>query len=117
MWNAAHPRIQANSSTKNNTSRMAFRNIENPSTPLWCRRGANPGFVKSCRMENSQWRGRCTVLGQLCFWEKDLLFMKKIAIASCVGFMMVGALSAQEHSHFGFNIGAGFTQAVGDTGQ
>ena len=43
--------------------------------------------------------------------------MKKIAIASCVGLMMVGALSAQEHSHFAFNIGAGFTQAVGDTGQ
>jgi hypothetical protein len=43
--------------------------------------------------------------------------MKKIAIASCVGLMMVGALSAQEYSHFAFNVGAGFTQAVGDTGQ
>jgi len=43
--------------------------------------------------------------------------MKKIAIASCVGLMMVGALSAQEFSHFAFNIGGGFTQAVGDTGQ
>jgi hypothetical protein len=31
--------------------------------------------------------------------------------------MMVGALSAQEFSHFAFNVGAGFTQAVGDTGK
>src|SRR4051794_17795262 len=42
--------------------------------------------------------------------------MKKLAIASTVGLMMVGALSAQEFSHFAFNVGAGFTQAVGDTG-
>jgi hypothetical protein len=42
--------------------------------------------------------------------------MKKLAMASCVGFMMVGALSAQEFSRFAFNAGAGFTQAVGDTG-
>src|SRR3954447_17260173 len=42
--------------------------------------------------------------------------MKKLAIASCVGFMMMGALQAQEFSRFAFNIGAGFTQAVGDTG-
>jgi len=42
--------------------------------------------------------------------------MKKLAIASCVGLMMVGALSAQEFSRFAFNAGAGFTQAVGDTG-
>src|SRR3954464_1617791 len=42
--------------------------------------------------------------------------MKKLAIASCFGFLMVGALSAQEFSRFAFNVGAGFTQGVGDTG-
>jgi hypothetical protein len=42
--------------------------------------------------------------------------MKKLAIASCVGLMMIGGLSAQEFSHFTFNAGAGITQAVRDTG-
>src|SRR3954447_8762151 len=95
---------------------MAFRNIEKPSTESRCRRGANSRSVNSRRMENSHWRSRCTVVGQRCFWGKDT-YMKKIAIASCVGLMMVGALSAQEFSHFAFNIGGGFTQAVGNTGQ
>jgi hypothetical protein len=43
--------------------------------------------------------------------------MKRFAIASCFGVMMAGALSAQEFSHFGFNVGAGFTQAAGTTGR
>lgn len=42
--------------------------------------------------------------------------MKQFAIASCIGLMLVGGLSAQEYSHFAFGAGAGFTQAVGDTG-
>jgi hypothetical protein len=43
--------------------------------------------------------------------------MKKLAIASCFGMLMVSALSAQEFSHFSFNIGAGFTQGLSDTGR
>jgi hypothetical protein len=42
--------------------------------------------------------------------------MKRFAIASCLAVSMVGALSAQEFSHFAFKIGAGFTQGVSDTG-
>jgi hypothetical protein len=43
--------------------------------------------------------------------------MKKFAIASCLGMLMVSALSAQEFSRFAFNVGAGFTQGLGDTGR
>jgi hypothetical protein len=43
--------------------------------------------------------------------------MKKIAIASCFGLLMVSAMSAQEFSRFAFNIGGGFTQGLGDTGR
>jgi len=42
--------------------------------------------------------------------------MKRLAIASCLAFSVVGALSAQEFSHFGFNIGGGFTQGIQETG-
>jgi len=42
--------------------------------------------------------------------------MKQIAIASCLSILMVGAAGAQEFNHFAFNVGAGFTQGVKDTG-
>jgi hypothetical protein len=42
--------------------------------------------------------------------------MKWFAIASCAGLLMTGPLGAQEFSHFGFSVGAGFTQGVGATG-
>jgi hypothetical protein len=43
--------------------------------------------------------------------------MKKFAIASCLGMLMVSALSAQEFSRFAFNVGGGFTHGLGDTGR
>ena len=43
--------------------------------------------------------------------------MKKLAIASCFGLLMVSAMSAQEFSRFAFNVGGGFTQGLGDTGR
>jgi len=42
--------------------------------------------------------------------------MKTFAYVSCIGLLMVGGLSAQEFSRFAFNVGAGVTTPVGDTG-
>ena len=41
--------------------------------------------------------------------------MKILALITCSGFLLVGTLSAQEVSHFSFELGAGFTQPVGNT--
>jgi hypothetical protein len=46
-----------------------------------------------------------------------LLQMNKFAFVSCCGFLCLGTLSAQEVSHFSFDIGGGFTQPVGNTGR
>lgn len=43
--------------------------------------------------------------------------MNKFALVSCIGFLCLGTLSAQEVSHFSFDIGGGFTQPVGNTGR
>ena len=43
--------------------------------------------------------------------------MKGLALFSCIGLLMAGVLSAQEVSRFGFDLGAGFTQSVGNTGR
>ena len=43
--------------------------------------------------------------------------MKSIALPSCFGLLLVGALSAQETPRFTFDLGAGFTQPVGNTGR
>jgi hypothetical protein len=43
--------------------------------------------------------------------------MKSIALTSCVGLLLAGAVSAQEVSRFTFDLGAGFTQPVGNTGR
>ena len=43
--------------------------------------------------------------------------MKYLLIASCAGLFAAGTLSAQEFSHFGFSVGAGFTQGRGDAGR
>lgn len=43
--------------------------------------------------------------------------MRSFVIASCAGLLAVGALSAQEFSHFGLSVGAGFTQGLGSTGR
>ena len=42
--------------------------------------------------------------------------MKKLAIASCLGMLMVSAMNAQEFSRFTFNADR-FTQGLGDTGR
>jgi hypothetical protein len=41
--------------------------------------------------------------------------MNKLAFASCFGLLLASALSAQEVSHFSFELGAGFTEPVGNT--
>jgi Outer membrane protein beta-barrel domain len=43
--------------------------------------------------------------------------MKNLALASCFSLLVIGSLAAQETSRFGFNIGAGFTTPVGNTGR
>jgi hypothetical protein len=43
--------------------------------------------------------------------------MKILSIATCTVLATLGAASAQETSHFAFNIGAGFTTPVGNTGR
>jgi len=43
--------------------------------------------------------------------------MKRLALTSCVGLLVAGALAAQEVSRFNFNIGGGFTNPVGATGR
>jgi hypothetical protein len=42
--------------------------------------------------------------------------MNKFALTSCCGFLLLGTLNAQEFSHLSFELGAGFTQPVGNTG-
>lgn len=42
--------------------------------------------------------------------------MKNILLASGIGLLLVGAVSAQETHHFTFNAGAGFTTPLGGTG-
>lgn len=42
--------------------------------------------------------------------------MKNLLLASGVGLLLVGALNAQETPRVAFNIGAGFTNPVGETG-
>ena len=41
--------------------------------------------------------------------------MNKLAFVGCAGLLCMGTLSAQEVSHFSFDIGGGFTQPVGNT--
>lgn len=41
--------------------------------------------------------------------------MKQIVFATCFGFLCINSLPAQETSHFAFELGAGFTQTVGNT--
>ncbi len=41
--------------------------------------------------------------------------MKILALTTCSAFLLVGTLSAQEVSHFSFELGAGFTEPVGNT--
>ncbi len=43
--------------------------------------------------------------------------MKRLVLSSCFGLLLGGVLSAQEVSHFAFDLGAGFTQPVGNTGR
>ena len=43
--------------------------------------------------------------------------MKKLVLATCFGLLAIGVASAQETSHFAFNIGAGFTTPLGNTGR
>jgi len=47
--------------------------------------------------------------------EESLSNMKGLALSSCIGLLMAGALSAQEVQRFSFDLGAGFTQPVGGT--
>ena len=42
--------------------------------------------------------------------------MNKPALAGCFSLLCIGTLSAQEVSHFSFDLGAGFTTPVGNTG-
>jgi hypothetical protein len=46
-----------------------------------------------------------------------LFQMNKIALVGCLSFLCIGTLSAQEFSRFTFDLGAGFTQPVGNTGR
>jgi hypothetical protein len=41
--------------------------------------------------------------------------MNKLVFVGCVGLLCIGTLSAQEVSHFSFELGAGFTEPVGNT--
>lgn len=43
--------------------------------------------------------------------------MNKIALVGCFSLLCLGTLSAQEVSHFSFELGGGFTQTVGRTGR
>jgi hypothetical protein len=43
--------------------------------------------------------------------------MKSFLTTSCITLFLGGILSAQENSHFTFDIGGGFTQSVGNTGR
>lgn len=43
--------------------------------------------------------------------------MKKLSLTLCLGLAALGVSSAQETSHFAFNVGAGFTTPVGNTGR
>jgi hypothetical protein len=43
--------------------------------------------------------------------------INKLACIASFGFLFLGTLSAQEVSHFSFELGAGFTQPVGNTGR
>lgn len=43
--------------------------------------------------------------------------MKAISLASGIGLLLIGAVSAQETPPVSFNIGGGFTQTLGGTGQ
>jgi Outer membrane protein beta-barrel domain len=43
--------------------------------------------------------------------------MNKFAFVSCCSLLCMGTLSAQEVSHFSFDVGGGFTQPVGNTGR
>src|ERR1700681_1577739 len=43
--------------------------------------------------------------------------MKSFALATCLGLLALASVSAQEGSSFAFNIGAGFTTPVGNTGR
>jgi hypothetical protein len=42
--------------------------------------------------------------------------MNKLAFVSCFSLFCIGTLSAQEVSHFSFDLGGGFTTPVGNTG-
>lgn len=43
--------------------------------------------------------------------------MKTLVLITCIGLGALGAASAQETSHFAFDVGAGFTTPVGATGR
>jgi hypothetical protein len=43
--------------------------------------------------------------------------MNKLILSACVSVLAVGAAGAQEFSHFAFDVGAGFTSPVGNTGR
>jgi hypothetical protein len=43
--------------------------------------------------------------------------MNRLVFVGCLGLISMGALSAQEVSHFSFELGAGFTEPVGNTGR
>jgi len=43
--------------------------------------------------------------------------MYKVVFPACFAFLCIGTLSAQEVSHFSFELGGGFTQSVGNTGR
>jgi hypothetical protein len=43
--------------------------------------------------------------------------MNKLASVGCFGLLCIATLSAQEVSHFSFDLGGGFTQPVGNTGR
>jgi opacity protein-like surface antigen len=47
----------------------------------------------------------------------EAIFMRNIALASCLGLLSIGYTNAQEVSPFTFNVGGGFTQPVGNTGR
>ena len=43
--------------------------------------------------------------------------MNRLAFVGCFGLLCIGTMSAQEVSHFSFELGGGFTQTVGNTGR
>src|SRR5579864_3454361 len=81
-------------------------------------------YFRRLRSNRSAKRSTCKMISRETLWpRRDLTNMegrfsvKNILLASGIGLLLMGAVSAQETPRFTFNVGAGFTQPVGATGK